>query len=118
MKTQIHSFLNSSLGGKCLAVLIFLSLLAFTLETEFSNLKIFNYLGIGIAAIFGVEYLCRIWVADYGRSDKLKARWEYVTSFHGLIDLIAFLPALLVPAAGGSVVLRLARISRLHISLP
>ena len=52
-------------------------------------------------------------MADIGHSDKFKARKKYITSFHGMIDLIAFLPALLIPAASGSVVLRLARLSRL-----
>ena len=60
MKNQIHKFLNSANGGKFLAGLIFLSLLAFTLETEFQKYDFLNYLGVGIAFLFGVEYICRI----------------------------------------------------------
>jgi len=113
LKSRIHKFLHSSIGGKLLAVLIFLSLFVFTLETEYSDLDHFRIIGTLIASIFGIEYLCRIWTADLDRPNPLTARLKYMTSFHGVIDLIAFLPALLIPAAGGSVILRLARLTRL-----
>lgn len=113
MKNKLHHLLNSSKGGKLLAALIFLSLLAFTLETEFKDLIVFEYLGLSIAALFGIEYICRIWTADVGQGESLNSRLGYIFSFHGIIDLIAFLPALLIPAASGSVILRLARLTRL-----
>lgn len=116
MKTRLYSFLNSAIGGKTIALLIFLSLLFFALETEYQSNVFLNYIGIGIAAVFGLEYLSRIWVADIERPEgetAMKSRIKYMTSFYGILDLVAFLPALIIPAASGSVVLRVARVTRL-----
>lgn len=68
--------------------LIVLSLLSFSIET-LPNLsqpikRILNTLEIIVVAIFTVEYLLRLVVADH----KLK----FIFSFYGLIDLFAILP--------------------------
>ena len=44
--------------------------------------------------IFSMEYLLRVWTADYlyEKSSKLKARIKYIFSFMALIDLFAILP--------------------------
>lgn len=68
--------------------MIILSILSFSVET-LPNLP--NGLRVGLlflewflVAFFTVEYLARLWVAD-------KA-WRYLTSFWGVIDLLAILP--------------------------
>jgi voltage-gated potassium channel len=51
----------------------------------------FDYFSV---AVFSLEYLIRIWIADlmYPNLSKTKARIKYVFSFFGLIDLLAILP--------------------------
>lgn len=47
-------------------------------------------------AVFGVEYCCRVWVADLAHPElsPARARVRYVFSLMGIVDLLAFLPAL------------------------
>ncbi|CAM1359740.1 Potassium channel protein [Tenacibaculum litopenaei] len=51
----------------------------------------FELFSIGV---FTVEYLIRIWVSDERHPElpAWKARWKYMTSFLGLVDLLAILP--------------------------
>jgi len=112
MKQKVHYFLNSSiLGSGLITCLIVFSVLCFFVETEYPESKNLKYIGFYIASIFGVEYLARIWTADLNQP--IGGRKKYITSFGGVVDLVAFLPALLLPAANGSIVLRLMRILRL-----
>lgn len=81
-----------------ITLLVLLSILAIILEsvhligerfkTEFYFFEVFS---IGI---FSIEYLTRIWCvpAGYPKDSSLRARWRYITSFHGLIDLSATSP--------------------------
>lgn len=48
--------------------------------------------------VFAGEYACRIWVADMVHPDlpPARARLRYVFSLMGLVDLLSFLPALLM----------------------
>ena len=57
-------------------------------RTEFHAFEVFSI------AIFTVEYLLRVWCVPAGKAhmSSAQARWHYVTSFHGLIDLCATLP--------------------------
>lgn len=107
---KVDRFLNDSpLGGFVLICLILTSILTFTLETEFHTILFFKSLSMAIAIIFGVEYLLRVWSAAVREGGRI----GYVFSFYGLIDLIAFLPALILPVASGSVLLRTLRLLRL-----
>ena len=47
------------------------------------------------AAVFGCEYLARIWVADrvYPKRTAARARLRYVISPMGIVDLLSFLPS-------------------------
>lgn len=69
--------------------------------------------------IFGVEYACRIWVADLARPDlsAARARVRYVRSAMGIVDLLAFAPMVLVWLAPESAALsdavRVIRLVRL-----
>ena len=53
----------------------------------------------GASTLFTIEYLCRIWVAperDPGdRANPWRARWHYLRSFLGVVDLLVILPQLL-----------------------
>ena len=62
--------------------------------------------GFGVAStvVFGIEYGCRIWVADlaYPHMRAFRARLRYMLSLMGIIDLLAVVPAVvfyLVPAS-------------------
>ncbi|MEG0070524.1 MAG: ion transporter [Raoultibacter sp.] len=78
--------------------------------------------GIISAACFALEYTCRIYVADlvYPTMRPARARLRYVLSPMGIIDLLAFLPALLswfmpfsVTALNAFRVIRLVRLIKL-----
>lgn len=110
MKAAVHNFLNKSRAGSVLVVfLVLASLLIFTMETEYKASQILRWLGLAIAGTFAVEYLFRVWVADLTS----KGRLGYIRSFEGIIDLLAFVPALLIAGGSASVVLRSLRLFRL-----
>jgi voltage-gated potassium channel len=55
-----------------------------------------NY-SVGAAfAVFAIEYLCRIWTAPEtdpaAQADPWRARWSYLRSFLGVVDLLVILP--------------------------
>lgn len=72
----------------CTQVLIFVSLVAFSVETlpglSESCLTILAIVETVSVALFTIEYLSRIWVAD--------SRLAFATSFFGAVDLLAILP--------------------------
>lgn len=79
-------------------VLIIFSILEIILES-FQNLNIkyhqqFKYFEILTVIIFSLEYLLRLWTADlkYPTLSKIQARLKFMTSFTGVIDLVAILP--------------------------
>ena len=110
MKAAIHNFLNNSRSGSVLVVILVLaSLLVFTLETEFKTSAVLKSLGLVIAGIFALEYFLRIWVAGL----TAKGRLGYIKSFEGIIDLLAFVPALLISGGSASIILRSLRLFRL-----
>lgn len=113
VKASLNLFLNHSrLGSATTVFLVLLSIMIFTLETEFSNSNALAITGRFIAALFGIEYFSRIWVADI--DDPVKgARLRYIKSFSGIVDLLAFFPALFLYGGSPSVVLRLLRVTRL-----
>ena len=66
--------------------------------------------------VFSVEYLIRIWVAAEapgGNENPMKARLRYITSFHGILDLLAFAPQLVLLLPGDYRGLRAIRLFRL-----
>lgn len=72
--------------------------------------------GFASSVCFAVEYAARLWVADLVRPGRppARARLRYALSPMGLIDLLAFLPGLLVLAVPVSAsMLNAARIIRL-----
>ncbi len=90
-----------------IAITIIASVVLFTLET-LPNLSprirgIFNTLETGIVAIFTAEYLYRI--------IRAKRKLKFITSFYGLVDLVAILPYFIAPGLD-LVALRLLRFFR------
>lgn len=91
-KLKIFIEQNDTKGGKYFDIfiqfLIILSILSFTIETipeipqELCN--ILNYFEIISVAIFTIEYLLRLIVAD--------SKIKFIFSFYGLIDFFAILP--------------------------
>ncbi|WP_165048312.1 MULTISPECIES: ion transporter [unclassified Adlercreutzia] len=69
--------------------------------------------------VFAVEYLCRVWVADKDHPEctPVRARLRYIFSVMGIVDVLAFLPALFAFLAPESVALtdavRVIRLVRL-----
>ncbi len=65
---------------------------------------------------FTVEYVVRVWTADYlyPGLTPAKARVKYIFSFYGIIDLVSFLPFYLpVMFPGGIVAFRMLRVIRI-----
>jgi voltage-gated potassium channel len=83
---------NTTVAGRrfdlVIKVLIFVVLIGYAIQTlpdlspEYR--AVLRYLEIACVAVFTMEYLLRLYVADN--------RWKFVFSFYGLIDLIAILP--------------------------
>ena len=110
LKSKVDRFLNNSPIGSCLLiVLILTSIIAYALETEFRTSDVLKVISATVAMLFAFEYVVRIWSASCHPGGRLK----YIFSFYGLIDLIAFLPALLLPVASGTIVFRALRLLRL-----
>ena len=110
----------SRICDRFLSTMILLNLLAVSLES-IDSLSVtygggFFAFEMVSVAIFGIEYLLRIWsmaandASRYGSATG--RRLEYMFSFTGLIDLIAILPSL-VPLILGEVDLRWLRVLRL-----
>lgn len=80
-----------------LSVLIVLNIVSVFIETfniseTYRNwLSKFEFISI---IIFSIEYVCRIWTADflYKGENRIKARIKYIFSFMALVDLFSILP--------------------------
>ncbi len=97
---------------------IFLNLLALFLGTfQISDdLKIcMNRIETVTVVIFIVEYVLRVWTADflYPEYSGIKARLAFVFSIFGLIDLLSILPYFLLMLPSGMVAFRVLRVFRI-----
>lgn len=66
--------------------------------------------------VFAVEYALRIWTAEYlyPKMRKRKAVWHYMTSFNGIIDMLAVVPYFLpIMFPAGVVAFRMFRVVRI-----
>lgn len=102
-----------------ITVIILLNLvITFTLtfalpEQTIATLKIIELITM---IIFTVEYLVRIWTADYLYPDynKAKAILRFIVSFYGIVDILTILPYWLpVETIYGMVVFRMIRVFRI-----
>ena len=94
--------------GRLIVVLIVINLVAMTLDTvpklQAQYGPLFTAIELLSLVLFTIEYGLRVWVAaehaPHRHSSERKARWEFVSSPLGVIDLLAVLPfwvALVLP---------------------
>lgn len=101
-----------------IVVTIVLNISIMFLQT-FSQLEpltqVFNCIEVITLGIFCVEYLLRIWTADYLYPELkgIKARIKFLLSFEGLIDLLTILPFFYLSGFVAFRMLRAARIFHL-----
>lgn len=81
-----------------------------TLNSEYGDF--FRTFEIFSVIIFVVEYIMRCYVANHKNSE-YKSRWDFISSFYGIIDLLAILPFFLGFTSINSDVLKQLRIFRL-----
>ncbi len=70
--------------------------------------RIFTFLQWGFTIIFTIEYILRIYAS--------KNRWKYVTSFFGIVDLLAILPSyysIFFTASRHLLIIRILRLLRI-----
>ncbi len=98
-----------------IVVVIFLNILALILET-FTELEeyttVFKVVETVTILIFCVEYILRIWTAEYlyPKYKKKKARLRFLVSYDGIVDLLTILPFFFL---SGFAVFRLLRVVRI-----
>ena len=98
-----------------IVIVIILNILTVFLETfdELAGLQtLFNVIEIVTISIFCIEYILRIWTADYLYPDEkgLTARWKFLCSFDGIVDLLTILPFFFLD---GFIVFRMLRVVRI-----
>lgn len=102
----------------CLVCVITLNILVLVLETfSFSKqiLDILHLVEIVTVSLFCVEYILRIWTADYLYSDvsKGKAIIKFLCSFDGIVDFLTIMPAFFLAGFSAFRMLRVVRIFHL-----
>lgn len=72
----------------------------------------FNVMEYVTVTIFCVEYLLRIWTADYlfPECNRIQARFKFIISFDGIVDLLTIIPAFFL---SGFVIFRMLRVARI-----
>src|SRR5262249_21393105 len=94
--------------GRLIVVLIVVNLVAMTLDSvpalQAQYEPLFTAIELLSLVLFTIEYGLRVWVAaehaPHRHSSERKARWKFITSPLGVIDLLAVLPfwvALVLP---------------------
>src|SRR5260370_269153 len=95
--------------GRLIVILIVVNLVAMTLDSVPALQAQYGPLFLAIEllslVLFTIEYVLRVWVAaehaPYRHASERRARWKFVSSPFGIIDLLAVLPfwfALVLPA--------------------
>ena len=98
-----------------IAIVICANILVTFLQT-FDELAIlfpvFHLIEVITILIFCVEYILRIWTADYLYPDKseFRSRLRFLISFDGIIDLLTILPFFFL---SGMVIFRMLRVARI-----
>ena len=65
-----------------------------TFEQLQKYMNIFKAVEIGTTLVFCVEYVLRIWTADYLYPEygKIKSRLKFLISYDGVVDLLTIIP--------------------------
>ena len=99
-----------------ISILILLNVLFVVLESveklDYLYGDFFRLFEVFSVVIFIIEYVMRCYVANYDKSE-YKSRFHFISSFYGIIDLLAILPFFLGFASVNSDVLKQLRIFRL-----
>lgn len=98
-----------------ITTIIISNILVTFLETfeELSFLsKYFHGIEYVTFTVFCVEYILRIWTANYlyPEQDSFQARLHFLMSFDGIIDLLTIIPAFFL---SGFVIFRMLRVARI-----
>lgn len=110
----------STLFDGFIVTVIFLNLIVTLMQTfdqMIPYMGVLNVIELITIIIFTVEYILRVWTADYlytGEKNGMKARLKFVFSAYGLIDLFTIIPYFLpfiFPA--GAVAFRIFRVIRI-----
>ena len=102
-----------------IVVAILLNLLiaiAETFESMEGYTPLFRSVETATVILFTVEYILRVWTAGYLYPEKSKGKAvvKFITSFHGIVDLLSFLPFYLpIFFPEGIVAFRMFRIVRI-----
>ena len=94
---------------------IILNIIITVLQTfeELSFLSLcFNILEYVTLGIFCIEYILRIWTADYlyPQLSKCRARIRFIFSFDGIVDILTIIPVFFL---SGFVIFRMLRVARI-----
>lgn len=98
-----------------IVVVIFINIAVLFLET-FDAVKAYSHVLYKVelitVIIFGIEYLLRIWTAEYLYPDKSKGKavLRFLVSFEGIVDLCTILPFFFL---SGFIVFRMLRVVRI-----
>lgn len=101
-----------------LVIIISLNILVLILETfnlPAELLKVLHIIEIVTIALFGIEYLLRIWTAEflYPNVSRGKAILKFLFSYDGIVDLLTILPAFFLSGFSAFRMLRVVRIFHL-----
>ena len=123
MKKKIFSIIQigdkSNRISRCFDILITITIFAnifVTFLETFAELARFSYIMKPIEyitlGVFCIEYILRIWTANYLYPDKKKsvAVIRFLFSFDGIIDLLTIVP---MPFLSGFVIFRMLRVARI-----
>ena len=99
----------------CLVAVILLNILTMFLETfeELASWRgVFETVELVTVILFCVEYILRIWTAEYLYPGESRGRaiWRFLWSYDGIIDLLTILPFFFL---SGFVVFRMLRVVRI-----
>lgn len=101
----------------CVAIVSSAALAVLETEPAISDGRatLFHLIELGFAAIFACEYVLRIWIAPERSPERpaWRARLRWMISPPAIVDLVAFLPALLLLTGAPTLVLRLIRLLRI-----
>ena len=118
LRPELRHSKGLSLTNSVVVALILLGTLATILETEASIRALandfFNYLELFLFAFFLIEYIARIYSADYPLPNgERQSRLRYATSFWSLLDLVVLLSFVITFTGAALFYLRLARLLRI-----
>ena len=106
LKENLYLFFDDVRGNKkgdvfveyFISGLIIVNIIAIILESykelSITYHAVFEFIELFSIVVFSIEYIIRVWIADFVYKEKspFKARLKYIFSFLGLIDLLSILP--------------------------